>query len=274
VTGVTCCGSLHLFGPHVYSTWFSIYYQFMSEQRLCNLSNSRNDVQPAPLVRQHNNLSTDCSNIFFSDEITPKFLVFFNSHAEAQSGANFLHLCLPTKLCDKVKWFHSGILDEFRKTEMQTLLVGEVYGHAATDAASMVGMSFYLICSLFSILLASQGIDIPDVTLVVQYQVLRELSTWNQRAGWVDHNPDLRATAVITAEPSFCDEEREAAAQRAADQNAKKHQAVGQLQLSSLKCPGSSTNSAQSRAEVTEKSNPGSSEELRCKKAMDDFTNQ
>ena len=163
--------------------------------------------------------------------------------------------------------------DEFRETEMHALLVGEVYGHAATDAAGMVRISFYLIFSLFSILLVSQGIDIPDVTLVVQYRVPRELSTWIQRAGWAAHNPDLSATAVLIAEPTFFDEEREAAAQRAADRNAKKRQAEGQLQPSSSRCPGSSATNAQSRAEITEQSDPGSFEELRCKKAMDDFIN-
>jgi superfamily II DNA helicase RecQ len=206
-------------------------------------------------------------------EIPPKFLVFFNSRAEAQLGADFLRQRLPPELRDKVKWFHSGMTDEFRETEMHALLVGEVYAHAATDAAGMVRISFYLIFSLFAILVVPQGIDIPDVTLVVQYRVPRELSTWIQRAGRAARNPDLSATAVLIAEPTFFDEEREAAAQRAADRNAKKRQAEGQLQLSSSRRPGSSATNAQSRAEITEQSDPGSFEELRCEKAMDNFIN-
>ena len=81
----------------------------------------------------------------------------------------------------------------------------------------------------------------------------------------------MSATAVLIVEPTFFDEEREAAAQRAADRNAKKRQAEGPLQPSSSKRPGSSATGAQSRVEITEQSNPGSSEELRCEKAMDDF---
>lgn len=68
-----------------------------------------------------------------------KFLVFFNSRAEAQSGAEFLCEHLLPELRDKIKWFHSGMTDEFRDEEMKALVVGDVYGHCATDAAGMVG---------------------------------------------------------------------------------------------------------------------------------------
>lgn len=68
----------------------------------------------------------------------PKFLVFFNSRAEAQAGAEFLR---EPELRDKVKWFHSGMTDEFRNVGMHALLIGDVYGHAATDTAGMVIIS-------------------------------------------------------------------------------------------------------------------------------------
>lgn len=68
-----------------------------------------------------------------------KFLVFFNSRAEAQGGAEFLRARLPPELRESIKWFHSGMTDEFHETEIHALQVGEVYGHAATDAAGMVG---------------------------------------------------------------------------------------------------------------------------------------
>ena len=72
------------------------------------------------------------------DPHPPKFLVFFNSRAEAQAGAEYLRARLPPELRDKIKWFHSGMTDEFREGEMHALLVGDVFGHAATDAAGMV----------------------------------------------------------------------------------------------------------------------------------------
>ncbi|KAJ7588456.1 hypothetical protein C8J56DRAFT_785691 [Mycena floridula] len=42
-----------------------------------------------------------------------KFLIFFNSRAEAQAGAEYLRQHLPPRLRDKIKWFHSDMTDEF-----------------------------------------------------------------------------------------------------------------------------------------------------------------
>ena len=47
------------------------------------------------------------------DPLLAKFLVFLNSHAKAQAGAEFLQQRLALELRDKVKWFHSGMTDEF-----------------------------------------------------------------------------------------------------------------------------------------------------------------
>lgn len=83
-------------------------------------------------------LSTDRTNIFMSvlkmehpigsyhdlafvikqhmagdDPKPPKFLVFFNSRAEAQAGAEFMRERLVLNLRDKIKWFHSGMTDKF-----------------------------------------------------------------------------------------------------------------------------------------------------------------
>lgn len=72
------------------------------------------------------------------DPKPPKFLVFFNSRSEAQAGAEYLRSRLSPELRDKIKWFHSGMTDEFREEEMNALIIGNVFGHAATDAAGMV----------------------------------------------------------------------------------------------------------------------------------------
>ncbi|KAF8227829.1 hypothetical protein L208DRAFT_1294830, partial [Tricholoma matsutake] len=89
----------------------------------------------------------------------PKFLVFFSSHTKAQGGAEFLHKHLMPELQDNIKWFHSGMTNDFQEVKMHALLIGDVFGLTATDAAGM-------------------GIDLPNVTLVVQYRVPKELSTW------------------------------------------------------------------------------------------------
>jgi hypothetical protein len=41
-------------------------------------------------------------------------------------------------LRDKVKWFHSGMTDDFREKEMHALIIGDSYGEGSTDAAGMV----------------------------------------------------------------------------------------------------------------------------------------
>src|ERR1700676_4668261 len=69
-----------------------------------------------------------------------KFLVFFNSRAEAQAGSEYLRACLSPELRDKVNWFHSGMTDEFRESEIHALLVGDVFRDGATDAAGMVSI--------------------------------------------------------------------------------------------------------------------------------------
>jgi hypothetical protein len=72
------------------------------------------------------------------DPKPPKFLVFFNSRAEAQAGVEYLRSRLCPELQDKIKWFHVGMTDEFRKEDIYVLLIGDVFGHAATDAAGRV----------------------------------------------------------------------------------------------------------------------------------------
>jgi hypothetical protein len=74
------------------------------------------------------------------DECPPKFLVFFNSRTETQAGAEFLRARLLPELRDKVKWFHSGMTDQFREDEMHTLIISKSLGEASTDAAGMVGL--------------------------------------------------------------------------------------------------------------------------------------
>ena len=74
------------------------------------------------------------------DEPPPKFLVFFNSRAEAQAGAEYLWACLSPELRDKVKWFHSRMTGEFCEEEIHALIIGESFGEGSTDAAGMVSL--------------------------------------------------------------------------------------------------------------------------------------
>ena len=70
--------------------------------------------------------------------LPPKFLIFFNSWGGVQGGAECLRTHLSLELRDKVRWFHSGMTDEYQEEEMHALLVGDVMGEGATDVAGMV----------------------------------------------------------------------------------------------------------------------------------------
>jgi superfamily II DNA helicase RecQ len=80
-------------------------------------------------------------NLGPGDKCPPKFLVFFNSRGEAQAGAEFLRARLSPELHDKVKWFHSGMTDQFREDEIHALIIGESFGEGSTDAAGMVSLT-------------------------------------------------------------------------------------------------------------------------------------
>ena len=84
-------------------------------------------------------------NLTVADPCPPKFLVFFNSRNEAQEGAEFLWKRSSPELHDKIKWYHSGMTDEYGEVEMHALQIGNVFGDAATDAAGMILCSHKLV---------------------------------------------------------------------------------------------------------------------------------
>ena len=85
-------------------------------------------------------------NLSTADPRPPKFLIFFNSRKEAQEGAKFLWKRLSLELHNRIKWYHSGMTDEFREDEMHVLQIGEeVFGDAATDAVGMVIIQFFCV---------------------------------------------------------------------------------------------------------------------------------
>jgi superfamily II DNA helicase RecQ len=92
---------------------------FLVVERMKHPANSYEDL--AFLIKK---------NLGPGDRPPLKFLVFFNSRAEAQAGAEW----------DKVKWFHSGMTDEFREEEMHALIISESFGEGSTDAAGIVSL--------------------------------------------------------------------------------------------------------------------------------------
>jgi hypothetical protein len=83
----------------------------------------------------------------------------------------------------------------------------------------------------------------------------------------------LQATAILIAEPSYFDDEKEKVAQKAAERNARKRQAEGQLQPSTSQHPRVSLDSRRPTGSTTQIAAPETYQDLRCEMAMDNFIN-
>ena len=72
------------------------------------------------------------------DHAPRKFMVFFDSRREAESASIFLRDRMPEALKHKVKWFHAGMTELFRKEELQLFREGSLWGLGMTDVGGMV----------------------------------------------------------------------------------------------------------------------------------------
>ena len=72
------------------------------------------------------------------DSSPDKFLIFFDSIAEAVGAALFLRHRLPCHLRDKIIWFHSDMSENLKAEAVEKLKRGEIWGICATDAFGMV----------------------------------------------------------------------------------------------------------------------------------------
>jgi len=68
-----------------------------------------------------------------------KFMVFFDSKRKAELASQFLRNQMPENLKHKVKWFHAGMSEFFRKEELQSYKEGDLWGLGMTDVGGMVG---------------------------------------------------------------------------------------------------------------------------------------
>ena len=72
------------------------------------------------------------------DAPSPKFLILFNSIAEAVDAAKFLRRRLPPEVRDYISWFHSDMSSTFKEDEVEWLRKGEIWGLCTTDAFGLV----------------------------------------------------------------------------------------------------------------------------------------
>ncbi|QRV90456.1 Helicase conserved C-terminal domain [Ceratobasidium sp. AG-Ba] len=149
-----------------------------------------------------------------------KFLLFMNSRAQCVAAGKFLRARLPPELRNRVVWVHSDMSREFCVQALEDLRAGRIFGIVCTD---VVGM----------------GIDIPDIELIVQFQLPNRFCTLFQRFGRCVRSIALLGFAILIVESKYFDNTKkrlqEQAAKRQERQAAKKRKADESLDNSSAK---------------------------------------
>ncbi|KAF8196223.1 hypothetical protein K438DRAFT_1967940 [Mycena galopus ATCC 62051] len=105
-----------------------------------------------------------------SDLPPPKFLIFFDSIADSIEAAKFLRARLPLAYQHKIKWFNSQMSPEFKDLESDGLKTGN-------------------------------GLDLPDILLVIQWQSTCNMCTLWQRLGRAARALHLTAMGLFLVEP-------------------------------------------------------------------------
>ncbi|KAF8192846.1 P-loop containing nucleoside triphosphate hydrolase protein [Mycena galopus ATCC 62051] len=150
------------------------------------------------------------------DGTTPlpyKFVIFFDSITESLAAARYLRSLMPLAFQDKIKWFNSEMSPEFRAEESDKFNEGVNYGLCCTDSFGM-------------------GIDLPNITLVIQWRASCDMCTLWQRFGRGARDPKCTAIALFLVEPMYFDETKEEKAARKAkreEKAKKKRKALGDL---------------------------------------------
>ncbi|KAF8135272.1 P-loop containing nucleoside triphosphate hydrolase protein, partial [Mycena galopus ATCC 62051] len=134
------------------------------------------------------------------DGISPlpfKFVIFFDNITESLAAAKYLRGLVPPAFQDKIKWFNSEMSSEFRAEESDKFNEGDVFGLCCMESFGM-------------------GIDLPNITLVIQWRATCDMCTLWQRFGRGARDPKCEAIALFLVEPMYFDETKvEKAARKA-----------------------------------------------------------
>ncbi|KAI5995607.1 P-loop containing nucleoside triphosphate hydrolase protein, partial [Pisolithus albus] len=131
------------------------------------------------------------------DPPLPKFLIFFDNIPDSINAACALRRRLPRELTDKIKWFNSEMSTSFKEAELEKLTSGETWGLCTTTSFGM-------------------GMDVPDISLVIQWRATCKLAALWQHFGRAVRDKQLTGTALLFAEKEYFDDERAAKAARKA----------------------------------------------------------
>ncbi|KAL4255300.1 P-loop containing nucleoside triphosphate hydrolase [Pleurotus pulmonarius] len=115
-----------------------------------------------------------------------KFIVFFDSTRETEDTTRFLQSRLPKEYCSKIRWFHATMTSPYRTDEYEAFRNGETWGLCVTDAFGM-------------------GLDLPNITLVIQWKMIASLCSIWQRIGRAARGDGSTAKAVIFVEKKYFD---------------------------------------------------------------------
>ncbi|KAF7353121.1 p-loop containing nucleoside triphosphate hydrolase protein [Mycena sanguinolenta] len=148
------------------------------------------------------------------DGTTPlpwKFVIFFASITESIAAAQYLRTLVPVAFREKIKWFNSEMSPEFRAEESDKFNSGKIFGLFCTESFGM-------------------GIDMPNITLVIQWRATCDMCTLWQRFGRGARDPNCEAIALWLVEPMYFDKTKEEkAANKAKREEKKKRKACEQL---------------------------------------------
>ncbi|KAI6022189.1 hypothetical protein PISMIDRAFT_108942, partial [Pisolithus microcarpus 441] len=104
---------------------------------------------------------------------------------------------LPHELREKIKWFNADMSASFKEAELEKLTSSETWGLHTT-------MSF------------GMGMDIPDISLIIQWQVTCKLAALWQHFSHTVRDKCLAGTALLFVEKEYFDDEQAAKAARKA----------------------------------------------------------
>ncbi|KIK26865.1 hypothetical protein PISMIDRAFT_78199, partial [Pisolithus microcarpus 441] len=108
---------------------------------------------------------------------------------------------LPRELRDKIKWFNAEMSMSYKETELEKLTSGKTWGLCMTTSFGM-------------------GMDVPDISLVIQWRVTCKLAALWQHFGQAVHDKQLTGTALLFAEKEHFNDERAVKVARKAKQTA------------------------------------------------------
>ncbi|KAI6006430.1 hypothetical protein EDC04DRAFT_2582979 [Pisolithus marmoratus] len=115
------------------------------------------------------------------DPALPKFLVFFDDIQDAIATTKTLQKHLPHEVHHKIKWFNMDMTTTYKEAEVTHLHAGDTWGLCTTESFGM-------------------GMDVPDITIVVQWRATCGLSTLWQHWGCAGRAHSESSTAILFTE--------------------------------------------------------------------------